>query len=145
MAHTSTNGSSINKYVSYCIYIECDIYNEAWSKWTLKCIFLGIPLFLLIFQWSFFLWAQIVILGSGIAWCQTGQAITWANDYVKPRPLDRVLASPKFLPTDSDLFSSRIRCTDRLCRKKADIYILIIYINNIYIMHVYVKNVNEMI
>ena len=35
----------------------------------------------------------------------------------------RVLASPKFLPTDSDLFSSRLRHTDRPRQNKVIIYI----------------------
>ena len=51
----------------------------------------------------------------------------------------RVLASPKFLPTDSDLFSSRLRRTDRPCQNKVIIYIYI------YMIHIYAKNVNEMI
>ena len=37
----------------------------------------------------------------------------------------RVLASPKFLPTDSDLFSSQIRRTDRPRQNKVIIYIYI--------------------
>ena len=40
----------------------------------------------------------------------------------------RVLASPKFLPTDSDLCSSRIRRTDRNRRKNVTMYIIYIYI-----------------
>ena len=43
----------------------------------------------------------------------------------------RVLASPKFLPTDSDLCSSRIRRTDRNRQKKV---IIILYIYNIMYM-----------
>ena len=42
---------------------------------------------------------------------------------VLPSSLSRVLASPKFLPTDSDLFSSRIRRTDRPHQNKVIIYI----------------------
>ena len=38
----------------------------------------------------------------------------------------RVLASPKFLPTDSDLCSSRIRRTDRNRRKNVIMYIIYI-------------------
>ena len=38
----------------------------------------------------------------------------------------RVFASPKFLPTDSDLCSSRIRRTDRNRRKKVIVYIIYI-------------------
>ena len=55
----------------------------------------------------------------------------------------RVLANPKFLPTDSDLFSSQIRRTDRPRQNKVIIYVyMYIYI---YIIHVYAKNVDEMI
>ena len=42
----------------------------------------------------------------------------------------RVLASPKFLPTDSDPCSTQIRHTDRNRRKKVIMYIIYISVRN---------------
>ena len=119
--------------VSLAIMVQIDIC-ELWSSvfvayWCILCrVIYCFPMYKLFFLCAHFTGISARSSWYGFVLGRRGHRMCGGHTCSAVSGRSRVLASPKFLPTDIDLCVSRIRRTDRPRRKSVIIYIYYIHV-----------------